>query len=309
MRSRERAEPQPSDRPRPDRRPPSPGVVRSSVSTSGWTTHHRHRRSHCRGIASKCVPNEVPDDRRAFPAPLSKHDADLEFDVTDAAEHHVVQLEAIHRRRHEEDSEPSRHHADDRADLEQRLAEPRLEARSAAAETTISLRRSRGTARSCVAVNRPSKPEGRLTCRMITTVPSARFNRWLSRPDRRSVMVYSAQVAAAAAVLSNAAWGTPLSTSTLVSRTFRTVRHATHYLECGPADGSLMIFLHGWPEFSLIWRAQMDAFAADGWRCVAPDLRGYGGSSAPAANDAYTIEQVVTDMAELHDHLGGTPAI
>jgi pimeloyl-ACP methyl ester carboxylesterase len=58
-----------------------------------------------------------------------------------------------------------------------------------------------------------------------------------------------------------------------------------------------------------MWRAQMNAFAADGWRCVAPDLRGYGGSSAPAADDAYTIEEVVADMAELHDHLGGKPAI
>ena len=61
-----------------------------------------------------------------------------------------------------------------------------------------------------------------------------------------------------------------------------------------------MIFLHGWPELSLIWRAQMDAFAAEGWRCVAPDLRGFGGSSAPAPTNAYTNKQVVTDM-------GGAP--
>ncbi len=97
--------------------------------------------------------------------------------------------------------------------------------------------------------------------------------------------------------------------ATLVSRSFSAPRHTTHYIECGPVDGPLMIFLHGWPELSLIWRAQMDAFAADGWHCVAPDLRGYGGSSAPAANDAYANEQVVRDMAELHDHLGGRPAI
>lgn len=70
-----------------------------------------------------------------------------------------------------------------------------------------------------------------------------------------------------------------------------------------------MIFIHGWPTIGLMWRAQMDAFATDGWHCVAPDLRGYGGSSVPAANDAYTIEDIVTDMAELHDHLGGKPAI
>src|SRR5450755_2356241 len=100
-----------------------------------------------------------------------------------------------------------------------------------------------------------------------------------------------------------------MSASVLVSRVFSTLRQTTHYIECGPADGPLMIFLHGWPCFSLMWRAQMNAFAADGWRCVAPDLRGYGGSSAPAANDAYTNELVVADMAELHDHLGGKPAI
>ena len=64
-----------------------------------------------------------------------------------------------------------------------------------------------------------------------------------------------------------------------------------------------MIFLPGWPGIGLHWRAQMDAFAADGWHCVAPDLRGYGGSSAPPANDAYTIKEAVADMAELHDHL------
>ncbi len=95
----------------------------------------------------------------------------------------------------------------------------------------------------------------------------------------------------------------------LASKTFSTPRHTTHYLESGPASGPLMIFLHGWPELSLLWRAQMDAFAADGWRCVAPDMRGYGGSSAPATNDAYTNEQIVADVAELHDHLGGKPAI
>lgn len=91
--------------------------------------------------------------------------------------------------------------------------------------------------------------------------------------------------------------------------TFVVPLHTTHYIECGPTDGPLMIFLHGWPSISLMWRAQMDAFAADGWHCVAPDLRGFGKSSVPAATDAYTIEQVVADMVALHDHLGGEPAI
>ena len=97
--------------------------------------------------------------------------------------------------------------------------------------------------------------------------------------------------------------------SSLASRIFSTPRHTTHYLESGPTNGPLMMFLHGWPELSLIWRAQMDAFAAEGWHCVAPDMRGYGDSSAPMANDAYTLEAIVADMAELHDDLGGKPAM
>jgi pimeloyl-ACP methyl ester carboxylesterase len=120
--------------------------------------------------------------------------------------------------------------------------------------------------------------------------------------NRRSILFGLGIVA-----LSRLALGMPY--STLVSRTFSTPRQTTHFLECGPGSGPLMIFLHGWPEISLIWRAQMDAFAADGWHCVAPDMRGYGASFVPAPNDAYTNEQIVADMAELHDHLGGKPAI
>lgn len=97
--------------------------------------------------------------------------------------------------------------------------------------------------------------------------------------------------------------------ATPASYSLTTSRQQTHYLECGPADGPLMIFLHGWPSIGLMWRAQMEAFAAEGWRCVAPDLRGYGSSFAPDANGAYAIEEVVADVAELHDHLGGEPAI
>jgi pimeloyl-ACP methyl ester carboxylesterase len=92
-------------------------------------------------------------------------------------------------------------------------------------------------------------------------------------------------------------------------RVVETVRHRTEFLEAGPGDGPLLIFVHGWPERALVWRAQMDHFAARGWRCVAPDMRGYGGSSAPDDLDAYALEEIVTDMTELHDSLGGEPAV
>jgi pimeloyl-ACP methyl ester carboxylesterase len=100
-----------------------------------------------------------------------------------------------------------------------------------------------------------------------------------------------------------------MTSPTLTSRVCNTPRHTTRYLESGPPHGPLIVFLHGWPSIGLMWRAQMEAFAADGWRCVAPDLRGFGGSSAPVTNDAYAVDNVVADMVELHDHLGGEPAI
>jgi pimeloyl-ACP methyl ester carboxylesterase len=98
-------------------------------------------------------------------------------------------------------------------------------------------------------------------------------------------------------------------TPILAPHIFLSPRHTTHYWEAGPADGPLMIFVHGWPEIGLMWRTQMEAFAAEGWRCIAPDMRGYGGSSAPADPEAYALHEIVDDMAELHDHLGAGPAI
>jgi len=92
-------------------------------------------------------------------------------------------------------------------------------------------------------------------------------------------------------------------------RTFSSARHTTRYLETGPINGPLMIFLHGWPQIGLMWRSQLEAFASDGWRCIAPDMRGYGGSSAPTDFEGYALSELVQDMVELHDHLGARPAI
>ncbi len=111
----------------------------------------------------------------------------------------------------------------------------------------------------------------------------------------------------AAATLPMGAWAA--SSAALASRTFAIPAISRHYLECGPAEGPLMVFLHGWPELSLIWRAQMEAFASGGWRCIAPDMRGYGGSSAPAGIDAYTNEQIVRTWRNCMTISGGEPAI
>jgi pimeloyl-ACP methyl ester carboxylesterase len=90
---------------------------------------------------------------------------------------------------------------------------------------------------------------------------------------------------------------------------FETSRHRTAWIEAGSKNGPLMIFLHGWPELGLIWGRQIEHFADEGWRCIAPDMRGYGGSSRPDSIAAYTVRELVADMVELHDTLGGTPAV
>ena len=45
----------------------------------------------------------------------------------------------------------------------------------------------------------------------------------------------------------------------------------------------------------------MAYFAALGWRCVAPGIRGYGGSSVPTRTGDYAVRELVADMTELHD--------
>jgi pimeloyl-ACP methyl ester carboxylesterase len=61
-----------------------------------------------------------------------------------------------------------------------------------------------------------------------------------------------------------------------------------HVAERGPADGPAVL-LHGFLELWLSWRHQMVALAARGFRALAPDLRGYGDSSAPTDPTAYSI--------------------
>lgn len=75
--------------------------------------------------------------------------------------------------------------------------------------------------------------------------------------------------------------------------------------EAGPADGPLVLLLHGFPESAYGWRHQIPALAAAGYRVVAPDLRGYGRSSKPGAVRDYRTEALVGDVVGLIDRLGG----
>jgi pimeloyl-ACP methyl ester carboxylesterase len=79
------------------------------------------------------------------------------------------------------------------------------------------------------------------------------------------------------------------------------------YAECG--TGPLVLLCHGWPESWYSWRHTMRALGAAGWRCVAPDMRGYGGTDAPEAIERYTILDLVGDMVGLLRELGAAEAV
>jgi pimeloyl-ACP methyl ester carboxylesterase len=73
-------------------------------------------------------------------------------------------------------------------------------------------------------------------------------------------------------------------------------------------DGPLVVLCHGWPELSYSWRHQIPAIAAAGFHVVAPDMRGFGRTSAPADIDAYSIFDTVGDMVALVAALGAKHA-
>ena len=50
----------------------------------------------------------------------------------------------------------------------------------------------------------------------------------------------------------------------------------------GRRTGPLVLLCHGFPESWHSWRHQVTALADAGWRAAAPDMRGYGGTDAPA---------------------------
>ena len=67
-------------------------------------------------------------------------------------------------------------------------------------------------------------------------------------------------------------------------------------------QGPLVLLIHGWPESWYSWRHQLRALAEAGYHAVAPDMRGYGGTSAPAEPEAYRIDHLAKDVVGIIDH-------
>jgi pimeloyl-ACP methyl ester carboxylesterase len=74
-------------------------------------------------------------------------------------------------------------------------------------------------------------------------------------------------------------------------------------------QGPLVVLCHGWPELSYSWRHQISAIADAGFHVVAPDMRGYGRSSAPDDVGACSIFDTVGDVVALVTAVGETKAV
>ncbi|MDQ2926902.1 MAG: alpha/beta fold hydrolase [Pseudomonadota bacterium] len=72
----------------------------------------------------------------------------------------------------------------------------------------------------------------------------------------------------------------------------------------GSTGAPVLLFLHGFPEAAFVWDELLEHFGTR-YRCVAPNLRGFERSSAPAEVESYRAEHLVADIAALIDGLGG----
>jgi pimeloyl-ACP methyl ester carboxylesterase len=96
-------------------------------------------------------------------------------------------------------------------------------------------------------------------------------------------------------------------TAKITHRTVTANNIRLHLAEQG--EGPLVVLCHGFPESWYSWRHQLAALAGAGFRAVAPDMRGYGGSDRPEAIDQYTLLHLVGDMVGLLDALDAEHAV
>ena len=81
-----------------------------------------------------------------------------------------------------------------------------------------------------------------------------------------------------------------------------------HYLDEGPADGPVVLLMHGEPSWSFLYRTMIPVLTDAGLRCIAPDLVGFGRSDKPTERDDYSyarhvewVRHLVLDVLALED--------
>jgi len=73
------------------------------------------------------------------------------------------------------------------------------------------------------------------------------------------------------------------------------------YRVSGDKKNEPVIFLHGFPETSIMWSELMEHLAANGYYCIAPDMRGYSKDACPKGVKHYTVKKISDDILGLAD--------
>jgi haloalkane dehalogenase len=78
-----------------------------------------------------------------------------------------------------------------------------------------------------------------------------------------------------------------------------------HYLDEGPESGRIVVLMHGEPSWSFLYRTMIPVLTAAGFRCITPDLVGFGRSDKPTQREDYTYARHVEWVRSLLiDHIG-----
>lgn len=74
--------------------------------------------------------------------------------------------------------------------------------------------------------------------------------------------------------------------------------------DSGPLDGEPVVLLHGFPQTSTSWEKVSELLHSEGFRTIAPDMRGYSPGARPEGRSAYAGDKLVADVAALIDVVG-----
>lgn len=67
----------------------------------------------------------------------------------------------------------------------------------------------------------------------------------------------------------------------------------------GPADGPVVVLLHGFPQLNTTWNGVIQRLTARGYRCLASNQRGYSPGARPTRVKDYRVSELVGDVAAL----------
>ena len=71
----------------------------------------------------------------------------------------------------------------------------------------------------------------------------------------------------------------------------------------GNKEDELLIFLHGFPETSYMWKKLMSSFSENGFYCIAPNLRGYSKGACPKGKKHYSLDKLAKDVLDISEFL------